>query len=262
MEKIEKEYIINIEDTISNFRAELAADNNSVRTTNPVEQLLSNFSSSAGNSQDLSLAWRKAELTKLYNSLVKNKDRILDAIVSDYNIAREEAEIYEYNPILFDIEKAISKHQKWIINDVDLAAEELGSNSLDTLLGGIKSNLGLNSGPQCKIVNVPYGITLILGSQKSDLATLIKPITSSIAAGNYTIVKPNIGSKDKFVTQTDMVVTQILKESLDPTRSLLLDDDFDFMSLIKNHQVDLVFTRKNKNHDIVEACGKAGIQVK
>jgi aldehyde dehydrogenase (NAD+) len=54
---------------------------------------------------------------------------------------------------------------------------------------------------------------------------------------------------------------EILK-SLDRNRAIVLDDDFDFMSLIKDQKVDLVFTRKNKNEEIVKACGDAGVKVK
>jgi len=132
MEKIEKEYIINIEDTISNFRAELASDARNVRSSTLANRMLSSDSN-----QDLSLAWRKVELQKILDSLISNKELILDAIVNDYSIAREEAEVYEFYPIYFEVEKLIDKHEKWLVNDVDLAAEELGSGTLDTITNGI-----------------------------------------------------------------------------------------------------------------------------
>jgi acyl-CoA reductase-like NAD-dependent aldehyde dehydrogenase len=235
MDKIEQEYIINIEDTISNFRAELAADTQNVNTPTTVDRLFGNFSHGSGKTgQDLSLAWRKAELSKLHSSLVNNKELILDAIVSDYSIAREEAEIYEYNPVLFDIEKLISKYESWVVNDVDLASEELGDTTYNTLVNGVKSVFGASTGPQAKVINEPHGIALILGSQKSDFSCLLKPLIASIAAGNYNIVKPDIGPEDHYVTETDRVVTNMLKESLDPSKTLILDDDFNFMNLIEN----------------------------
>jgi hypothetical protein len=242
MDKIEKDYIINIDDTISNFRAELVADTNAISSSSPIQKYIQ-----PGSGEDLSLAWRKAELTKILTSLNNNKERILDAIVEDFQIDRTEAEIYEFNPIVYDIEKLIAGYQKWTVNEVDLASEELGSGVLGALIGGIKSNLGLESGPQCKIVNLPYGVTLVLGSQKSELTTLLKPLCASISAGNYNIVKPNIGKDENLVTSTDLIVTEILKDCLDPQRTLILDDDYDFMSLIEKAKVDLVFTRKNKN---------------
>jgi len=120
----------------------------------------------------------------------------------------------------------------------------------------------MKSGPQAKVINQPHGVVLILGSQKSDLGTLLKPLVSSIAAGNYNILKPNIGNDDIFVTETDKIVTKMLKESLDPNRTLILEDGYDYMNLIEDHKVDLVFTRKNKSLDIVKACGDVGVKVK
>lgn len=264
MEKIEQEYIINIDDTISNFRAELAVDNQNIYTSSWLENITNNFNPDGSTTKDLSLAWRKDELTKIYSSLVKNKEKILDAIVKDYNIAREEAEIYEYAPTLYEVEKMIAKHEIWTVNPVDLAAEELGSTSFQSFINGLKSSFGLGDAPNCKILNVPYGITLILGPRKSDLSTLIKPLIASISAGNYTLIKASSFNrdKDKLVTETEKIVKEILKNSLDKTRALLLDDDFDEFELIKNKQVDMVFTKKTNNDQVLAACGKAGVLVK
>jgi hypothetical protein len=92
-----------------------------------VDSIAGHFNPQGSTTKDLSLAWRKDELTKLYSSLVKNKEIILDAIVKDYNIAREEAEIYEYSPTLYEVEKMIAKYETWSVNPVDLASEELGT---------------------------------------------------------------------------------------------------------------------------------------
>ena len=84
---------------------------------------------------------------------------------------------------------------------------------------------------------------------------------SSIAAGNYTIIKPSIGDKDRHLNKIDKLIIDILKQSIDSKRGLVLDDDQDVLKLIENHNVDLVFTMKTNSDPILQKCGEAGVKV-
>lgn len=116
-------------------------------------------------------------------------------------------------------------------------------------------------GGTAKVLNRPYGVVMILGSSNSELDSMIKPLAGSIASGNYTIIKPNVAS---FEGETEKVITRILKKTLDPRRSLVLDFDFNPQELIERHEVDLLFSSKLDvtTKDLIKICGDKQVEVK
>ena len=97
---------------------------------------------------------------------------------------------------------------------------------LTSVIGGFKSIFGI--GNEGWIFNQPYGVVLVLGSKKSDLSSLLKPLFASIAAGNYTVIKPT----ERLVrSETDKLVIEILKKTLDPKRSFVVDRETDYDAL-------------------------------
>ena len=129
---------------------------------------------------------------------------------------------------------------------------------MTSVIGGFKSIFGI--GNEGWIFNQPYGVVLVLGSKKSDLSSLLKPLFASIAAGNYTVIKPT----ERLVrSETDKLVIEILKKTLDPKRSFVVDRETDYDALISRINPDLVFTRKRDKENILTSiCGKYGIPIK
>ena len=91
----------------------------------------------------------------------------------------------------------------------------------------------------------------------------MKPLIGSIAAGNYTIIKPNLNKH--FKGRTEDVIHKILKKCLSTKRVLILDNnDIDLAELVDNKMVDLVYTSRDceETEKISEACSRSGVLFK
>lgn len=108
--------------------------------------------------------------------------------------------------------------------------------------------------------NQPVGVVLIIGTKRPDLSTLIKPLIASIAAGNYNVIKPNVS---KIEGGTNALIKSLLKQTLDPRRSFIIEGDVNYEELITKDNIDLVFLRrKDSTKQIINLCGQRGIPVK
>lgn len=111
-----------------------------------------------------------------------------------------------------------------------------------------------------RLFNQPYGVVLIIGTKRPDLSTILKPLISSIAAGNYNVIKPNVRNTEG---KTNNLMKNILKNTLDPKRSILIEGEVDYSELIKKDMFDMVFCRKrDSTKEIINLCGQRGISAK
>ena len=182
---------------------------------------------------------------RLRRAIIDNKDEILQAISLDFSIKVEDAEIRELLPIMYDLDAMIKSPNFWAEQQIDLCAE-------DNYIG-----------TRACVLNQPFGISLILGSADCELGAIIKPLVASIAAGNYTIIKPNINKH--FIGKTEEVIHKILKKCLSNKRVLILENnDIDLVELVENKMVDFVYTSKEceESHRLSEACSKSGVPFK
>lgn len=129
--------------------------------------------------------------------MLSHKQQIIEGFVIDYEINPYEAEINEFNPVMLDLEFTIKNFKKW------------RHQAIDTTF------------PYCmkkaEVQHSPYGIVLILGSQKSPLRSMITPLVASIAAGNYTVVNPRMPNIDAKSGLSVRAVTKII-DQLDKDR--------------------------------------------
>lgn len=58
--------------------------------------------------------------------LVRNKSVILDAMMKDYAMNSSEAEMFEFNPIITDLENAIKNLKYWAETPLDMTADDFG----------------------------------------------------------------------------------------------------------------------------------------
>lgn len=63
---------------------------------------------------------------RLKYALLRNKSAILDAMIKDYAMASSEAEMFEYNPVIMDIDNTIKNLRHWAEGPLDMTAEDFG----------------------------------------------------------------------------------------------------------------------------------------
>lgn len=107
------------------------------------------------------------------------------------------------------------------------------------MIESLKTTLGI--GNDLRVFNQPYGVVLIIGTKRPDLSTILKPLISSIAAGNYNVIKPNVRNSEG---ETNYLIKRLLKKTLDPKRSIIIEGDIDYSELITPDLFDMVFLRK------------------
>jgi hypothetical protein len=60
---------------------------------------------------------------------VRRKEEILEAVVKDYGMSKNEAELFEFYPVLTEIENTLANFQCWSQEKVDLASDDFGNSS-------------------------------------------------------------------------------------------------------------------------------------
>lgn len=92
------------------------------------------------------------------------------------------------------------------------------------------------------------------------MSTLLKPLISSIAAGNCSVIKPDVRS---ISGETNRLMKDLLKDTLDPRRSMVIEGEISYSELITKDNFDMIFLRKRTaNEGIINLCGQRGVPVK
>ena len=60
---------------------------------------------------------------------MRRKEEILEAVVKDYGMSKNEAELFEFYPVLTEIENTLANFQCWSQEKVDLASDDFGNSS-------------------------------------------------------------------------------------------------------------------------------------
>lgn len=134
---------------------------------------------------------RKKILNRLYSAILKNEDKILEALNSDLGKSGFEAYITEIGIVLDELNYAINNVAKW-------ARPEKVGTSVSTFPA------------KSRIYRVPYGCVLIISPWNYPFHLAIIPLISAIAAGNTVILKPSRKS-----IHTTAVLREILEDVFD-----------------------------------------------
>lgn len=63
-------------------------------------------------------------------ALERNKSAILDAMIKDYAMTSSEAEMFEFKPVIMDIDNTIKNLRHWAEGPLDMSSEDFGKLSL------------------------------------------------------------------------------------------------------------------------------------
>lgn len=173
-------------------------------------------------------------------------DELVKSLAQDFGLSKEEVEIFELDPLLRELENLIKDHKKWFQQPIDCPATH-------------SSILPKSSS---KVFSIPMGTVLILSNKKFELQTIIHPLITSLAAGNYTVVLPEIFSNnsDPKGTHTFKTIKRLVEKYISPERVLILDPSTSLDELVESKRVDMIYDCRTWKGEIGQKAVERGIE--
>ena len=140
----------------------------------------------------LDVAARKAALRRFYAAVQAHETDIAAALEADLGKSAAEGYTCETGLVLTEIRYQLKHVGRW---------------SRARL---VPTNLA-NSVATCRVVPVPYGVTLIMSPWNYPILLTLEPLAGAIAAGNCCVVKPSA-----YSPATSLIIAQICEESFPP----------------------------------------------
>lgn len=148
-----------------------------------------------------SYAFRKEQLTRLKQTVIKHQLVIQDALYKDLKKSSEETWVTETGFLLSEISYTLNHLKQWMKPDK------------------VSTNL-LNIPSKSYIVKEPLGTVLIIGPWNYPLQLLFTPLAGAIAAGNCIVLKAS-----EFAPSTAAVMKQIIAETFEEQYVLFTEGD-------------------------------------
>ena len=196
--------------------------------------------------QTLDIAFRKSQLKLLQDSIIKNEDKILDALKQDLNKSNFEAYETELGIVYEELSCALKHIDKW------------------TKPSHRKTPL-MHFHATSRIQYDPFGCVLIMSPWNYPFQLAFIPLIGAIAAGNCVTVKPS-----NYSAATSRVIKEILSvfpaeyisvvEGGRVANTELLDQKFDFIFFTGSPRVGKLVMEKASSHlapVILELGGKS-----
>ena len=133
-----------------------------------------------------SVAFRKAQLTRLKQAVIDHADQLQEALYKDLKKSPEESWVTETGFLLSEISNAINNLGKW------MKPKRVGTNLL-------------NLPSKSYVMTEPLGVVLIIGPWNYPLQLLFTPLAGAIAAGNCVVLKPS-----EFAPATATIMKKII----------------------------------------------------
>lgn len=131
---------------------------------------------------------RKKRLGKFESFLLKNRDRIAQAVFNDFKKPKTECDVSELYPVLTEIRHAIANLDEWAApQKIDAPLTYLGTRS--------------------EIRYEPKGVCLIIAPWNFPVNLCFGPLVSCLSAGNTAIIKPS-----ELTPHTSRLISDLVKE--------------------------------------------------
>jgi aldehyde dehydrogenase (NAD+) len=172
---------------------------------------------SSGNTR--SYEFRKQQLEKLRQTIIKYEDEIYNALYKDLHKSREEIWVTELGIVIAEINETLRKLKKWMKSE------------------RVRTNL-LNIPSSSRILKEPLGVVLIVAPWNYPFQLLMNPLVGAIAAGNCVVVKPS-----EYAVATEAVMSKIIRETFSPGLVFFVQGDGAEVvpALMNNFRFDHVF---------------------
>jgi aldehyde dehydrogenase (NAD+) len=154
-----------------------------------------------GSGETKSYPFRKEQLQKLKNAVLKHEQDLYDALYTDLKKNKEEAWVTEIGFLIAEINAALKNLRSWM-KPVQA-----------------KTNL-VNFPSSSFVLHEPLGVVLIIGPWNYPLQLLFTPLVGAIAAGNCAVLKSS-----EFAPATSHIMKQIIKEAFPKEYVLFVEGD-------------------------------------
>lgn len=181
------------------------------------------------------LSFRLDALNKLYDSIVLNEEKILEALKSDLNKSSFEGYMSEIGMVRDELRYFIKNLKKWVKpKRVSSPLAQFPSKSY--------------------IIAEPYGVVLIMAPWNYPFQLCIEPLIGAIGSGNCVIVKPSA-----YAPATSAIIAKII-ENIFPSdyvavveggrreNSELLDQKFDYIFFTGSISVGKIVMESASKH--------------
>ncbi|XP_063242291.1 aldehyde dehydrogenase, dimeric NADP-preferring-like isoform X2 [Bacillus rossius redtenbacheri] len=196
-----------------------------------------------------SIKFREKQLRQLLKMYEENEDQILSALATDLCKPRQEAITTELEVLKNDLLHIIYNFKDW-------AKTEKPSKSAVNILDEVR------------ILRVPYGTVLVVGTWNYPFLISLQPLAGAIAAGNTVVVKPS-----ELAPDSAEVMAKLVPKYLDPTcyhvvtggvpeTTELLRERFDYIFYTGSTEVGRIVHRAANQHLVpttLELGGKSPV---
>ncbi len=162
-----------------------------------LEKMRTYFESGATQSYQ----FRKMQLQKLKDAVIKYEDEIYTALHKDLRKSKEECYVTENGFFLAEINNAIKKLSSW------MKRESVGTNLL-------------NFPSKSFVISEPLGVVFIIAPWNYPFQLLMTPVIGAIAAGNCVVMKPS-----ELAPATEAVMKKIIESVFDKNYIFYVEGD-------------------------------------
>jgi aldehyde dehydrogenase (NAD+) len=164
-----------------------------------------------------SIAYRKEQLAKLRQAILRFEPELLAALKKDLNKSGQEAYATEIGIVLKEIRFAIRRVRTWSkIKRVRTPLSHIGASS--------------------RIVPEPLGITLIIGPWNYPINLMLGPVVAAISAGNAMVLKPS-----EMAPATSRALARLIRETFPPEYITVVEGNSDVSAELLKQSFDHIF---------------------
>ncbi|HEY9853059.1 MAG TPA: aldehyde dehydrogenase [Leptolyngbyaceae cyanobacterium] len=169
---------------------------------------------SSGKTKDV--AFRIEQLELLKQSILANKDAILEALNKDLHKPTFESYLAEL----------------YVVKDIDYAIKNIKSWTKPK-----KVNTPLEQFPSTSIIYTePLGVVLIMSAWNYPFSLIISPLIGAIAAGNCAILKPS-----EIAPHTSRVIADLFQKNFDPAYISVIEGGVEISQELLKEKFDYIF---------------------
>lgn len=176
------------------------------------------------SNQTLDIKWRKTQLIKLKEAIIKNREKLEKALYEDLGRSDVEAFFCDIGDVVMEINECIHGLKKWAKPERHF------------------SGLACFPSLTTKVYKMPYGVSLIIFPFNFPILLSMGVLAASIAGGNTALIKTS--SKSKACTQA---LKDIISETFPDNYIVVIDGGHDVADFCLEERVDKIFYTGSPN---------------